>query len=137
MEMCYNGSLVMPNNYAVVSNDEMEYIDGGANGWWNAVWFITGAIDTVLYLVPAIAAANKASKLGKGLGAALKAVGVAKSTMISGTIKLLKKIGLNVSKAVVSNIVGAVWTFAGFSIGGLIATGIDRIDGRYNGYCFG
>ena len=29
MEMSYNGALVMPGNYAVVSNEEMEYIDGG------------------------------------------------------------------------------------------------------------
>lgn len=43
MEMCYNGTLVMPKTYAVVSNEEMTYIDGGdaknfANnlkGLWN------------------------------------------------------------------------------------------------------
>lgn len=29
MEMCYDGTLVMPNNYAIVSSDEMEYVDGG------------------------------------------------------------------------------------------------------------
>lgn len=30
MEMCYDGTLVMPANYAVVSEDEMTYVDGGA-----------------------------------------------------------------------------------------------------------
>ena len=29
MEMCYAGALVMPNNYAVVDEDEMMYVDGG------------------------------------------------------------------------------------------------------------
>ena len=29
MEMCYDGTLVMPDNYAVVSEDEMTYVDGG------------------------------------------------------------------------------------------------------------
>ena len=29
MEMCYDGTLVMPANYAVVSEDEMTYVDGG------------------------------------------------------------------------------------------------------------
>ena len=29
MEMCYDGVLVMPNNYAVVDEEEMTYVDGG------------------------------------------------------------------------------------------------------------
>lgn len=31
MEMCYDGALVMPNNYAVVDEEEMTYVEGG--GW--------------------------------------------------------------------------------------------------------
>ena len=31
MEMCYDGTLVMPQNFSVVTADEMEYVDGG--GW--------------------------------------------------------------------------------------------------------
>ncbi len=27
--MCYNGTLVMPSNYAVVTDNEMEYVEGG------------------------------------------------------------------------------------------------------------
>ena len=30
MEMCYNGAMAMPSCYAVVSSDEMEYIEAGA-----------------------------------------------------------------------------------------------------------
>ena len=29
MEMCYDGALVMPNNYAVVNEEEMTYVEGG------------------------------------------------------------------------------------------------------------
>lgn len=29
MEMCYDGALVMPKNYSVVSKDEMTYVEGG------------------------------------------------------------------------------------------------------------
>lgn len=29
MEMCYDGALVMPQNFALVTDDENEYIDGG------------------------------------------------------------------------------------------------------------
>ncbi len=30
MEICYDGALVMPKNYAVVDEEEMTYVDGGA-----------------------------------------------------------------------------------------------------------
>ncbi|MGY3665069.1 MAG: hypothetical protein ACXAHE_14795 [Roseburia sp. 1XD42-69] len=30
MEMCYDGTLVMPSSYAVMSEDEMTYVDGGS-----------------------------------------------------------------------------------------------------------
>ena len=29
MEMYYDGALLMPSNYAVMSKDEMTYVDGG------------------------------------------------------------------------------------------------------------
>lgn len=29
MEMCYDGTLVMPNSYAVMSEEEMTYVEGG------------------------------------------------------------------------------------------------------------
>ena len=29
MEMCYDGTLVMPSNYAVMDEDDMMYVDGG------------------------------------------------------------------------------------------------------------
>lgn len=32
MEMCYNGALVMPSNYAVVNDNEMEYVEAGWSG---------------------------------------------------------------------------------------------------------
>jgi len=43
MEMCYDGALVMPNSYAVVNEEEMEYIDGG--GWlYDAAISILGGL---------------------------------------------------------------------------------------------
>lgn len=29
MEMCYDGALVMPSNYALMDEDEMTYVEGG------------------------------------------------------------------------------------------------------------
>jgi len=58
--------------------------------------------------------------------------------MVNTTFTLLGKAGFSVSKNVVTGIVGAIWNFAGLSIGGLIAWGIDRVDySKNNGYCFG
>ena len=31
MEMCYNGALVMPSSYAVMDENEMQYVDGGVD----------------------------------------------------------------------------------------------------------
>ena len=31
MEICYDGALVMPKNYAVVDEEEMTYVDGGVS----------------------------------------------------------------------------------------------------------
>ena len=33
MTMTYDGTMVMPKNYAVVTEDEMTYVDGGMSAW--------------------------------------------------------------------------------------------------------
>ena len=49
MEMCYDGTLVMPSSYAVMSEDEMTYVEGGKSysgvtGWaFATVLTATGA----------------------------------------------------------------------------------------------
>ena len=35
MEICYDGALVMPKNYAVVDEEEMTYVEGG---WSNTIY---------------------------------------------------------------------------------------------------
>ena len=32
MDMCYDGTLVMPSSYAVMDEEEMTYIEGGLSG---------------------------------------------------------------------------------------------------------
>ena len=49
MEMCYDGTLVMPKNYAVVNEEEMTYVEGG----WSATVYgslsqIRNRINTAL-----------------------------------------------------------------------------------------
>lgn len=62
MEMCYDGTLVMPSSYAVMSEDEMTYVEGGDAkrlknnlvGLWNRtkghrlVWKIAGVNLTMI-----------------------------------------------------------------------------------------
>ena len=37
MDMCYNGTLVLPSSYAVMSEDEMTYVEGGVS--LNVSWY--------------------------------------------------------------------------------------------------
>jgi len=44
MEMMYDGALVMPNNYAVVNEEEMTYVNGGwciETHWWGYNIYLT------------------------------------------------------------------------------------------------
>lgn len=46
MEMCYDGALVMPSNYAVMDEEEMTYVEGGyylSQANCNAIAFALGA----------------------------------------------------------------------------------------------
>lgn len=131
--------LQMPNNYVLIDNEEMEYLDGGGNGWWNSTWFVGGAINGLLYLVaPSIQAASKSLKAGSTLGRALSWAGATKNTMVNAAVKLLTKVGFKVTASTVTRAVGAIWAFSGLSIGSIIANGIDKVDcNRNNGYVFG
>lgn len=44
MEMCYDGTLVMPSSYAVMDEEEMTYVEGGwciENKWWGYNIYLT------------------------------------------------------------------------------------------------
>jgi len=62
MELCYDGGLVMPRNYALMSEDEMTYVEGG--GWIAWAFAMTGGV----------AAATAGAILGFAGGAALGTV---------------------------------------------------------------
>lgn len=70
MEMCYNGALVMPSNYAVISNDEMEYIDGGLNGWQKAL--VAGVIAVASIAVIATLVTGTVAVAVAGFAAVMK-----------------------------------------------------------------
>ena len=47
MEMCYDGALVMPNNYVAISEEEMTYIDGGLTNGQKAIVVAACAVGAV------------------------------------------------------------------------------------------
>lgn len=110
MEMCYNGALVMPSNYAVMSEDEMMYTEGGAK--WSGTRFARN-LAGVLTIVSGIGYILE--KCGvKVVGRAIKAVF---STYMAACAKLsgvMLKIGIKV--ATVSRVAAA-----GFLLGGAAA----------------
>lgn len=130
MEMCYDGALVMPNSYSEVSSEEMEYIDGGRNGWWNKVGFIGGLIDVGIICFTA--------------GQAIAGIAAMKTFLRRNSRKLVKNVSKairkmigSVSSVVITSAIDIALTCFSTSIGGLIALGLDIIDGKRNGYVFG
>lgn len=89
MEMCYDGALAMPKNYAVINEEEMTYVDGGlyksvnhyfssgysARDWCNSC----GAKAWVLYGCGIIGSAAIGALVGSianpGVGTAIGAIG--------------------------------------------------------------
>lgn len=104
-------NLVLPNNYTVLEQEEMLYLDGG----WNLALpngVVSGAVDG------AITVALSAS----GVGGALKL----------GAKALLKKIGYNSFKnIIVSELKKRIGTQAAVVIGGVVA---GALTGTINGY---
>jgi hypothetical protein len=73
MEMCYNEAIVMPSNYVVMNNEEMEYIDGGGN--------LSLQIRSNSFIIHALSAIGGALTVAK-VGAVLAGLGIAIATAI-------------------------------------------------------
>lgn len=72
MELCYDGALVMPSNYAMMNEDEMTYVDGGGRIYFHM------SKSTLVNIV-----SSAFGYMGKAQGGALGAViGVAAATAI-------------------------------------------------------
>ncbi len=74
MEMCYDGALVMPSSYAVMSEEEMTYVEGGWYNkyyWWGRYEYYSHKERKLM--VDALA--------GVGLAATVASMGVAAATL--------------------------------------------------------
>ncbi len=126
MEMCYDGALVMPSNYAVMSEDEMMYVDGGANV---ATWIVGAAIDVGLTALGVWNTSAIGWLMGKGLSKLCGNI----SKKVGGKLlgKVLKSTVLQTSLgSYITSKLGMFGTALGMtSLGGMIATVWDMWDG--------
>ena len=102
MTMTYDGTMVMPKNYAVVTEDEMTYVDGGVSFYLNSDRCAT--IATYAYMAGAAGAA----------ACAIAAIGD-KLALLGGAI-----VGL--CKAAFTTVVGAIGYILGSLVGLLVSS---------------
>ena len=116
-------TLVLPNHYVAVQEDEMVYLDGG---WAVPTW-------TVKYGLTGIATAALTAVGGWGLKAVLASYGM-RTAFVSAIVKGLGAFGIHVGNAFANNIVKAL-TLGGISeFAGGIANDLDRNDGNLDGW---
>ena len=83
MEMCYDGTLVMPQNFSVVTADEMEYVDGGLYISNATLWdccriaFCTAGLNPIGATLVALGAYKAYTILAAGVSTIAKALGIA------------------------------------------------------------
>lgn len=82
MDMCYDGVLVMPSSYAVMSEEEMTYMEGG-------IYFSNKTLCTIGKTVFYCTAFNPIGTVLVGLGV-YKAYGI----LCAGVAKIAAKIGM-------------------------------------------
>jgi len=128
--MEYTGELVLPKNHVMVKEEEMEYLEGGGLGkhWYNKRSFIATVIDVgiaIYFGVSGYLSIARAKNIIKSLtGRTMKAKIAARLSSYVGSV--------------FANFFGAVidiiTAISGFSVGGMIAYGMDRLDGKNDGY---
>lgn len=123
--------LQLPTSFVEIKSDEMEYIDGGGLGkhWYNSVDSVGTILDTALVAVTGGAALTS--------GYAARKIIKTHRGVITRVVRkqLLKHVG-SFSKGFISTALDVALTAGGTSVGELIAKGLDRADGRRDGYVF-
>lgn len=132
MEMCYDGALIMPSSYAVMDEEEMTYVEGGALKVSQAAAIIDlafAAYSGGFYL---------ARKFGSGYLKWWCKKHIPK--LVKSSASVIAKVGIaNTVLGTASQICAAIdVAFSWGSLGGVIANIIDLVDcNKRNGYVFG
>lgn len=119
--MTYTGEMVLPRNAVVMDTEEMRYVDGG---------FRMKTSNAAKILRVGFAIAGIFFSKGTLVKSVIKRVGKKKAT--NKAYEFALKLGVTKSRAnAVKSIIGA---YLGFSMGDYVAEGLDRIDGKKDGW---
>ena len=130
MEMCYDGALVMPGSYAVMSEDEMTYVEGGIKV---SSWVVGAAIDVALSAIGIWNVSAIGWLMGKGLSKLCNGITKKVGSKIIGKILKNKVLQTGLGSYITSKI-GMLGTVLGMtSLGGMIATTWDAWDKSLDG----
>lgn len=125
MEMCYDGALVMPSGYAVMSTDDMTYVEGGS---------FAISKNVFKYTVTAIVVAGCIA-----LGGALSVAGLKtvlgsmalKKTLVAALVKGIGVLGIKTGNALATKFMsGLIGCIAGDFMGNVFTKYIDPLDGK-------
>ncbi len=124
--------LVLPKNYVEVTEEEMMCLDGGGLGkhWWNKRGNVATVIDVAAAAIAGWGAISSALAVRK-----LLKTNVGKRLTSGVAIQLSRQFGSAVGHAF-SGALNIGLTAINSSIGGIAAYGLDRVDGRLDGYVF-
>ena len=124
--------LVLPKNYVEVTEEEMMCLDGGGLGkhWWNKRGNVATVIDVAAAAIAGWGAISSALAVRK-----LLKTNVGKWLTRGVAIQLSRQFGSAVGHAF-SGALNIGLTAINLSIGGIAAYGLDRVDGRLDGYVF-
>ena len=128
MEMCYDGALVMPSNYAVMNEDEMTYVEGG--GVPRAA--VAMGLDIFFMASPLGAAFAPFKYMGREAGKALvkKYAGSIAGALYKAISWIGGVAGSFVCNFTAGQILGIVDTICSCatSLGGIISVALDCVD---------
>lgn len=124
--------LVLPKNYVEVTEEEMMCLDGGGLGkhWWNKRGNVATVIDVAAAAIAGWGAISSALAVRK-----LLKTNVGKRLTSGVAIQLSRQFGSAVGHAF-SGALNIGLNAINLSIGGIAAYGLDRVDGRLDGYVF-
>ena len=120
MEMCYDGALVMPSGYAVMDEEEMTYVEGGAS--ISRRTFSWGVSITIGIAVTALTAGLGTFFATAGLRIVLGSYSL-RHALAAAIVKGIGKLGIWVGNNMVANICGGI---AGCGAGDLAGYVFDR-----------
>ncbi len=120
MEMCYDGALVMPSNYAVMSEDEMMYVEGGMRKYSIDMENKTLAKIINVGIIIGTCALGSSASVGQ------LAAKIGWEKLKKNATAALLKVGLTTAMAKAG--VAAIKEVIGWTIGAGIAEIIDRKD---------